>query len=162
MRCEYLFEKYDINDEPVYFTDPECQMPYTGTVEEYLDGKTCWEADVVDGMMEGIEKIYNHESGKLEAIYEKKHNLDNGLSIEYYENGKIKNIFTTIDNLLIDFYDYDENGCVSSKGYMDENDIHYRIVKDKISELRDKYNLEKLNEEILEFGNLISLYNNRR
>lgn len=152
MNCENLYEKCDINDESVYFVDQECKIPYIGHVEYYFNGILCWEADIVNGIMEGLEKVYNNETGELESVNEKKYNMSNGLSIEYYENGKIKSISTNIDNCLIDFYDYDENGNISSTSFLDEKDIHYCLVKNKIPELREKYNLEKLNKEILKYG----------
>ena len=45
-----LYEKYDFNDEPIYYTDSACTILYTGHVEDYdRDGSICMEADVVDG-----------------------------------------------------------------------------------------------------------------
>lgn len=155
MNCEDLYEKCDINGESVYFTDQECKMLYTGHVEYYFNGILCWEADIVNGIMEGLEKVYNNETGELESVNEKKYNMSNGLSIEYYKNGKIKSISTNINNCLIDFYDYDENGNISATSFLDEKDIHYCLVKNKIPELREKYNLEKLNKEILKHGKSI-------
>lgn len=49
-----LYEKDDY-DHSIYYTDKECTQPYTGHVEDYWDGKLCWESDIVNGY--GEEEI---------------------------------------------------------------------------------------------------------
>lgn len=152
MNCENLYEGEDVNGEPKFYVDENCTIPYTGHVEDYFKEKLSWECDIVDGLQDGIEKIYYDFTGELETIHEVKDNMSNGLSIEYYKSGKIRNIAIVINNLCIDFYSYDEEGKQEKVFIMDENEWHYCLVKDKIPELRKKYDLRKLNEEILEYG----------
>ena len=81
--------------------------------------------------------------------------MGNGLAMEFYKSGKVMSISTTIDNLIIDSYSYSEEGEleeVSIWGKDNSIGINYSRVKEKIPELRKRYDLEKLNEEILQYG----------
>lgn len=147
-----LWFGHDANNEATYFWDKELKRPYTGHVEDYFHGVLNNEFDVKNGYKNGIEKVYYDYTGELEAIQEVKDNLVDGLSIEYYKSGKIQSIEITIDNLGIDSYVYDEDGNVVEKKKAEEDNIHYLCVRKRILQYREKYDLDKMNEEILKYG----------
>ncbi len=97
MNCNDLYEGKYKNGNPTYYVDKGCTIPFTGHLEEYFKGKLSRECDIVNGIMEGIEKIYYDFEGCLEMYHEVNENRNNGLSIEYYRNGQIMNIATAID-----------------------------------------------------------------
>lgn len=150
-----LYEKDDY-DHSIYYTDKECTQPYTGHVEDYWDGKLCWESDIVNGYGEGIRKEYNNIHNVLEAVIEVKHNKTNGLGFEYYRNGRIASIGISIDDIYIDYYLYDETGKLTKEYHVSEPydtfEIRISGIKEKIPAIGEKYNLKKLNEEILKYG----------
>lgn len=92
MNVNELWFKYDDNRNPIYYIDEECKHLYTGHVEEYYnDGTRDWEADVVDGIVDGIYKEYTEdEDNVLEVIEYEKYSLSNGLSFEFHKNGNIE------------------------------------------------------------------------
>ena len=132
--------------------------------------------------MEGIEKIYYDFDGCLELYREVSENRNNGLSIEYYKSGQIMVITTAIDEYyIIDYYSYTEEGEQREIRILEENNqwqhhcYHYGKVeeswrraddglvpmnyaknKDKILEIRKRCQLEKMNKEILKYGNTFS------
>lgn len=157
MDIDELFEKYeDTYEEPCYYIDEGCTQPFTGHIEEYDRGYLCMECDVVDGYMEGIRKDYFFMSDKLETICQMKHNLSNGLLIEFYETGVIQSISFDYHNVILDSYEYTETGSLKAVDiftgdncfgcYIDENCVH------RLMELREEYDFEKMNEEILRDG----------
>ena len=156
MNTKDLYEKDDYDIYSIYYTDKECTQPYTGHVEDYWDGKLCWESDIVNGFGEGIRKEYNNIYDVLESVTEVRHNKANGLGFEYYRNGRIASISISIDDIAIDYYFYDETGKLTTKFILPEPydilGINILGIRDKILEVREKYNLEKLNEEILKYG----------
>ena len=157
MNYNDLYTKEDVKvyDGYIFYLDENCAMPYTGHVEDYFKGKLSWECDIVDGVKNGIEKTYYGFTGELECINEVKENMGNGLAMEFYKSGKVMSISTTIDNLIIDSYSYSEEGEleeISIWGKDNSIGINYSRVKEKIPELRKRYDLEKLNEEILQYG----------
>ena len=157
MNLKDLYEGEEINGASAIYMDENCTVPYTGHVEDYFQGKISWECDIVNGLKEGIEKNYYDFTGELESVNEMKDNSGNGLSVEYYKNGKIKSISTVINDLNIDSYLYDEDGNLVQVSLMKENGsigINYAYIKDKLPDLREKYDLEKMNREILESGKL--------
>lgn len=106
-------------------------------------------------MQNGIEKLYYDNTGELERVNEVKDNMGAGLCVEYYKNSKISSISIRIDNLNVDAYRYNEEGKLEKVFIMDEDNaigIDYVSIKDKIPAYRQKYNLEKMNEEILQYG----------
>lgn len=155
MKFEDLYEGEEVNGTTKLYVDESCIVPYTGHVEEYFDGKLSWECDIVDGLQDGIEKIYYDFTGELERINEVHNNMGYGLCIEYYKSGKISSISILVHNLNVDSYSYNENGKLEKVRIMNENNavgINYSFIKDKMQILRKRYSLEKLNEEILEYG----------
>lgn len=156
MNTKNLYEKEDYDIYSIYYTDEECTKPYTGHVEEYWRGKLSWEADIVNGFMQGVTKEYNDRSGILETAMEMKQNKVNGLEFGYYENGKIASISIWVENVEIDYCHYDEAGRLTEQFILPEPydilGINMLGIRDKILEVRKKYNLEKLNEEILKYG----------
>ncbi|MBD5090149.1 MAG: suppressor of fused domain protein [Clostridiales bacterium] len=120
--------------------------------EDYLEEQEC---DIVNGLQNGIEKLYYDNTGELERVNEVKDNMGAGLCVEYYKNSKISSISILIDNLNVDAYCYNEEGKLEKVFIMDEDNaigIDYVSIKDKIPAYRQKYNLEKMNEEILQYG----------
>ena len=157
MNYNDLYTKEDVKvyDGYIFYLDENCTIPYTGHVEDYFKGKLSWECDIVDGVRNGIEKTYYGFTGELECINEVKDNMGNGLAMEFYKNGKVMSISTTIDNLIIDSYSYSEDGKLAKVdiwGMENSIGINYSRVKEKIPVLRKRYDLEKLNEEILQYG----------
>ncbi len=156
MNTKNLYEKDDYDIYSIYYLDKECTQPYTGHVEEYWNGRLSWEEDVVNGFGEGLRKEYDDIYGMLESVKEVRHNKINGLGFEYHRNGKIASISINIDNLAIDYCFYDEIGKLTEEFYLSEPfyilGIDTSRIKEKIPAMREKYNLKKLNEEILKFG----------
>ena len=150
-----LFNKYDINGNPIYYIDEACTKPYTGHLEEYDRGILCREGDIVDGYYDGVCKEYYDYSDKLEMISQMKHNLQIGLSFEFYESGNVRSVSTNINNGLIDCIWFDENGEITRKYSRPDNSpflSHDEQSLKKIQEIRDKYDLMKINEEIVRDG----------
>lgn len=157
MNIDDLFEKYeDTYDEPSYYIDEDCTQSFTGHIEDYDRGYLSMECDVLDGYLDGVRKDYFFMSDRLETISQVKHNLTNGLSIEFYETGVIHYISFDYHNVLLDFYEYTETGTLKKVDlftgdnrfgcYIDENCVR------RLMELRAEYDLEKMNEEILRDG----------
>ena len=138
MNTKNLYEKDDYDIYSIYYLDKECTQPYTGHVEEYWNGRLSWEEDVVNGFGEGLRKEYDDIYGMLESVKEVRHNKINGLG------------------LAIDYCFYDEIGKLTEEFYLSEPfyilGIDTSRIKEKIPAMREKYNLKKLNEEILKFG----------
>lgn len=180
-----LFEGKFVNGNPTYYVDKSCTIPFTGHLEEYFEGKLSRECDIVNGVMEGIEKIYYDFDGCLELYREVSENRNNGLSIEYYKSGQIMVITTAIDEYyIIDYYSYTEEGEQREIWILEENNqwqhhcyhygkdgkveeswrraddglvpMNYAKNKDKILEIRKRCQLEKMNKEILKYGNTFS------
>lgn len=157
MNIDELFEKYEDNyDEPSYFIDEACTQSFTGHIEDYDRGFLTMESDVVDGYMDGVRKDYFFMSDKLEAISQMKHNITDGLSIEFYETGLIHCISFDYHNALLDYYEYTETGSLKKVDlFTGDNRLGFYIDKNcvrRLKELREKYDLEKMNEEILRDG----------
>lgn len=152
MVYEELYEGEEVNGEPLIYIDENCTKLFSGHVESYFQKRLSWECDIVDGLKNGIEKFYYDYTGELESVHEVKCNVSNGLSIEYYKTGTIRCIAIMVDNLCIDFYSYHENGEQDEVWFMDEKELHYPLVKNKIPTFREKYDIKKLNEEILKYG----------
>lgn len=152
MNINDLYKGEEVNGETTFYVDEQCTMPYTGHVEYYFNGKLSWECDIVDGLQNGIEKEYYDDTGELEHIGEVKDNMGYGLFVEYYKNGKIRSISLVFDTVNFDSYSYDENGFLEEVYIMNDSNsfgIDYFSIKDKILEIRSKYDLEKLNEDVL-------------
>lgn len=158
MNIENLYEGEEVNGEVTFYIDENHTIPYTGHIEYYFKGKLSWECDIVDGLQNGIEKEYYDITGELERVGEVKDNIGYGLSIEYYKNGKIRSISLVFHTVNFDSYSYDEKGMLKEVYIMNEDNsfgINYSAIKDKIFELREKYNLDKLNKEVLNNKNII-------
>lgn len=161
MNIENLYEGEEVNGEATFYVDKNCTVPYTGHIEYYFNNKLSWECDIVNGLMNGIEKEYYDNTGELERIGQVKNNMGYGLCVEYYKNGKVSSISLVYNTVNFDSYSYDEQGVLQEIYIMNENNsfgISYSLIKDKIFELREKYSLEKLNEEILNNKNFSKEY----
>ena len=150
-----LYFKYDINGNNIFYVDEECTKPYTGHVEDYDQGFIWRESDVVNGYYDGVCKEYYFKSDKLEMISEMKYNLQTGLSIEFYESGRVRSVSTLIYDGEIDSISYDENGEITEKCFRPDGPKF--PLKDEqrlnlIQEIRDKYDLMKIHEEIVRDG----------
>lgn len=155
MDVDNLFEEYDINGEPIFFVDEDCLQPFSGHIEEYDRGFLCMESDVVEGFLDGVYKEYFFLKKKLQLISNVKKNMSNGLSIEFYENGMVQSLSLVIDNEFFDSYQYDENGKLIDKRIwsgQDESLLNLNTDGVRVTELREEYNLEQINEEILRDG----------
>lgn len=178
-----LFEGSYINGNPTYYINKCCTIPFTGHLEEYFKGKLSRECDIVDGVMDGIEKMYYDFETSLEMYREMKENRNNGLSIEYYKNGQVSNIATAINEYyIIDYYSYTEKGEQQEIWILEENSqwqhhcylygkdgkvkeswrradaglvpMNYLENRSKILEIRKRCQLEKMNKEVLKYGKL--------
>jgi antitoxin component YwqK of YwqJK toxin-antitoxin module len=178
MNCNDLYEGKYKNGNPTYYVDKSCTISFTGHLKEYFKGKLSRECDIVNGFMEGIEKIYYDFEGCLEMYREVNENRNNGLSIEYYRNGQIMNIATAIDEYyIIDFYSYTEQGKQQEIWILEEGEqwqhhcyyytedgkvretwkradaglipMNYAANKERIVQIRKRCQLEKKNKEIL-------------
>lgn len=155
MNVDDLFEEYDINGEPIFFIDEDCTQPYTGHIEEYDRGFLCMEADVVEGFMEGIYKEYHFMKKELMIISNVSKNMTNGLSIEFFENGRVESISLAIDNYFFDSYTYDELGNLESEEKMQDNEDLVCFSEndlDAIKRIRKRFDLQQINNEILRDG----------
>ena len=150
-----LYNTYDDNGNPIYYIDEECTKLYTGHLEEYDRGILCREGDIVDGYYDGVCKEYYDYSDKLEIISQMKYNLQMGLSMEFYESGRVRSISLVLQNWEIDSISYDENGGITEKSFRPDG-LEFPFFEEfylkKIEELRAKYNLMKINEEIVRDG----------
>ena len=155
MNTDKLFCDYDRNGEPIYYYDEELKDVFSGHIEDYDRGFKCMEADVVDGYIDGICKVYYFKSDKLEYISWMKHNLQNGLYMDFYENGQVQYVCLVRNNWYYDEHRYDNEGKLIEKTIWSEKTTSFAdpVVDPKlIEELRKKYDLDKINEEILRDG----------
>lgn len=144
------------NGNPTYYADEKCEIPYTGHVESFYNGKLEEEFDVVDGLRNGIQKEY--ENGILTEIDETRGNRASGFGVSYYPSGAFKAISITYDDNLISAYFYSEDGHNVKKFEVPER---FRdIVKtnpDGILNLVSLADFEKMNQEIIKFGHPLNL-----
>ena len=150
-----LYTTDDINGNPIYYIDEECTKSYTGCTEDYFQGVLCRKAEVVDGYYDGICKDYYQLSDNLEIISHMKYNLQYGLVIEFFSTGVVKAIALVIQNYDVDYIIYNEDGTIDTKGFW-PNEPKFPFFKEedmtKIKELREKYDLMKIHEEIVRYG----------
>lgn len=180
MNCDDLYEGNYKNGNPTYYVDKSCTIPFTGHLEEYFKGKLSRECDIVNGIMNGIEKIYYDFEDYLEMYREVNENRNNGLSIEYYKNGQVMVMATAIDEYyIIDFYSYTQQGRQQEIWILEEGEqwqhhcyyyaengkvketwrradaglipMDYTANKERIVQIRERCQLEKRNKEILLF-----------
>ena len=85
MNCNDLYEGKYKKGNPTYYVDKSCTISFTGHLKEYFKGKLSRECDIVNGIMEGIEKIYYDFEGCLEMYREVNENRNNGLSMNIIE-----------------------------------------------------------------------------
>ena len=150
-----LFYKYDYNGNPVYYIDEECAKPYTGHIEEYDRGFICREGDIVNGYYDGVCKEYYDYGEKLEMISHMKYSLQSGLTMEFYENGFVRSMAIALQNWYIDIFSYDENGNLVDKEFRPDEPAFPFVDEahlNKIQELRESYDLNKIHEEIMREG----------
>ncbi len=155
MNVEELYYGEDTYGNEMFFEDEECIIPYTGPVEEYFHGFLCKEAEVVDGYYEGVCKDYYENSSRVEMIYQMKYSLNTGLSIEFYESGRVRAISLFLQNSIFDYIMYYEDGGIEDKKFWTkEQKFPFSNEEDMliIKELREKYNLMKIHEEIVRDG----------
>lgn len=152
-----LYTKYDINGEEIFFLDKACTRPYTGKIEKFFKGVLNCEADVVEGFLDGVCIWYYDNTDLIESISQMKHNLTTGLAIEFFKNGRVNTIALFIREGSVDSIIYDENGKIDKEEYWDKeknNFYHFSTDADveMIKKLREKYDLRKINEEIMREG----------
>jgi hypothetical protein len=150
-----LYTTDDFNGNPIYYIDEDCTKPYTGHLEEYDRGFICREGNIVNGYYDGVCKEYYDYSDKLEMISHMKYSLQTGLSIEFYESGKVRAVALVIQNYDIDYICYDENGEITEKKFRPDGPAFPFVDEshlEEIKELREKYNLMKIHEEIVRDG----------
>ena len=156
MNINNLFWDYDGNGNPIYYYDKNCTLLFNGHIEEYDKGWIDMEADVVNGFVTGICKEYFFQSNQLEQISYQEKNLHHGLVIEFFENGQVRFVTLEIANAPFDLYEFDENSKLKMKKLYPDSII--RILKqlgneeEIIKQLREKFNLEKICEEIQRDG----------
>lgn len=145
-----LFYRYDENGEAIYYTDENCFNAFTGLIEE-----SDIEAEVVYGVRKGVYKVFYQKPDRLAQIAFCEDNMITGLNIELFENGIIESVSLVINNFFFDIYEYDENGTFKSKTIW-PNERKFPLITERdlklIKEFREKYNLEKMNEEIINEG----------
>lgn len=150
-----LYTIDDFNGNPIYYIDEDCTKPYTGHLEEYDRGFICREGNIVNGYYDGVCKEYYDYSDKLEIISQMKYSLQTGLSMELYESGKVRAVALVIQNYDIDYIIYNEDGTIGAKEFWtNERKIPFSTEEDmkQIKELRAKYDLLKIHEEIVRDG----------
>ena len=150
-----LYTIDDFNGNPIYYIDEDCTKPYTGHLEEYDRGFICREGNIVNGYYDGVCKEYYDYSDKLEIISQMKYSLQTGLSIEFYESGKVRAVALVIQNYDIDYICYDEDGEITEKKFRPDGPAFPFVDEshlEEIKELREKYNLMKIHEEIVRDG----------
>lgn len=150
-----LYNTYDINGNPVYYLDKDCTEEYTGHIEEYDQGVICREFDVVNGYLDGICIEYFFKTSKIESITQMKFNMQNGLYIDFYKNGKVQSIAIAVDNDYVDYIIYDDQGNIQHNSFENEENRGAFIMEQQelcIQELRKKYDLMKIHEEIVRDG----------
>jgi len=137
-----LYTDTDVNTgENIFYLDSSFKKPYNGIVVDYFKGLLSWEFEVKDGFRTGIERMY-YDTGELMDENMTDHNTVDGIAKEFYKNGNIKSISIVIRNVFIDTILYDESGNKTGKSSINERDISYSLVKNKIDEYRRKYSIE--------------------
>ena len=155
MNINDLFWNYDRNGNPIYYYDEKCTKLYSGHIEEYDRGWICMEADVINGFVTGICKEYFFKSTQLELISYQEKNLHQGLVMEFFENGKVKFVTLEISNGPFEVYEFDENSKLIIKQIYPDPALYFlkQNGDDEImKQLRQKFNLEKISEEIQRDG----------
>ncbi len=139
MNINDLYTDTDVyTGENIFYLDSDLEKPYNGVVVDYFKGVLSWEFEVKDGFRTGIERKY-YDTGELMEENMMDHNTIDGIAKEFYKNGNIKSISIVIRNVFIDTVCYDESGNMIGKTSMDESDISYSLIKNKIDEYRKKY-----------------------
>lgn len=161
MDDKYLYINSEYRRSPIYYIDKECTQRYTGHVEDYFNGVLCWECDMVNGLREGIEKVYYEETGELEQINQVEDNVCKGLGIEFYKSGQISSISLFSNDIPMDYYIYSEDGKLEKeyiyKGEIISGIIHTFREKSEIVELRKKIDLSKIHDEITKYGKILDI-----
>lgn len=155
MDTKELFYKYDDNGEPIYYADEDFNNLFTGHIEDYDRDFLCMEADVEDGFIKGIFKEYYFKSDKLETVAYYEHNVQYGLEMEFYENGMVRSFSISICNDYLDTYYFDSDGKLLEKKIWPNSDfwlIKTRNDDTTIENMRKKFNLEDICEDILKSG----------
>ena len=142
MHYDELYTDTDVNTgEDIFFSDTSLEQPYTGNVVDYYKGMLSWEFEALDGFRTGIERKY-YDTGELMEENETEHNTINGLAKEFYKNGNLKSISIVIRNIFIDSIFYDEEGNTVNIKHMNDSDMSYFLVKDKVTFYREKYKID--------------------
>lgn len=142
MNYDDLYTDTDINTgEDIFYIDSELKIPFNGVVVDFFKGVLSWEFDVRNGYRHGKERKF-YDSGELMEENDVKNNTVDGVAKEFYKNGKMKSISIVIRNAFVDTIYYDEEGNYIGKDSINENDIGYFLIANKIDEYRNKYRLE--------------------
>lgn len=155
MHEDKLFFKDDINGNAIFYLDENCTEPYTGKLEEYFQGFLNVESDIVDGFKNGISKEYYKFGSELKSISQMRYNLNTGLMIEFYKDGSISGISLSVNEYALEYVYYDENGNIEYEKYREKTFETFKVrkeIKGIVQELLEKYDLRKINEEIMREG----------
>ena len=155
MEEKQLYTQYDINGDYIYYLDKECTKAFSGHIEDYDRGALCMEADVVDGYMNGIHKEYFDNSTQLKQICFYKKNVQFGLYMDFYETGSVHYLCFAICNEYYDSYEFFESGVLKKKEIwpnVEFYDVTLKPDEKILNTLREKFNLEKISEEIQRDG----------
>lgn len=123
-----LYGENDVNGIVTYYLDPELTKPYTGVIYSKFRGKIESEAEFIDGLMNGLEYVYNEEE-ELIVINECRGNVGFGIAKEF-EKGQLTSVSIVYNNGLVKFLDIGSNNEI-----INNQKFYYDVSKgDKIPE----------------------------
>lgn len=155
MDTRNIFTKDDENGEPIYYKDAACTEPFCGHIEDFDRDFLCMEADVDNGFIKGIFKEYYFKSKQIESISYYDQNVQYGLEMEFYESGLVRSFSISICNDYLDTYRFSETGKLLEKKIWPDSDFWFIKSRNDdvtIKQMRAKYNLEKICEDVLKNG----------
>lgn len=111
-----LYSENDVNGVVSYYLDPALTQPYTGIIYTKFGGKIESEAAYIDGLMNGLEYVYNEEE-ELIQLTECRGNVHFGVSKEF-ENEKLSVVCINYNGSLVKVVYLGENQeIVSTEKY---------------------------------------------
>ena len=85
-----------------------------------------------------------------------RYNLNTGLMVEFYKDGSISGISLSVNEYALEYVYYDKNGNIEYEKYREKTFETFKVrkeIKGIVQELLEKYDLRKINEEIMREGN---------
>lgn len=123
-----LYVEDDVNGEHIYYLDPELTKPYTGVIYSKFKGKIESEAEFIDGLMNGLEYVYNEEE-ELIVINECRGNVGFGIAKEF-DKGQLMSVSIVYNGGLVKFLEIGSNNEI-----INNQKFYYDVSKgDKIPE----------------------------